>query len=441
MKATNAVFRLKGIPIFYTPYLVYPISHDGRSSGILFPHVGYSSDRAATTSAPASSGRMGRSADQTFYADYCSKLGNGFGHELRYALQSPSRGNFRTYVFDVKGAEELDHDLDWNALQILPGKVKVALNVRQYSDLLFQQRYQDDFNAATSRTQRWQGSIEKDLKLAVLSALRRHDEQLLRHRLHATSTAACPGLALRRFPRQIGWGKVVVGSRRHRRAAPEGGRGESRLLGALRRGALHLAALQPELPRVHASARYRYTRYGASYGTSLDENGDAFTAIVGPPLDRSFYETQVEMRGPTFCEGVDTPGFAYFERFKHVIGPEVSWTLPLAGRRLQLAIPKFDGNDYLLGTNQINYSLVQRFFAKRRGPSGKLPALRVPELAADADLLRPDRRRPEQRSIPTIRPPRSGPGFACEHLSPLLSRLKLKPTPGFWPSTTPRNTT
>ncbi len=74
------------------------------------------------------------------------------------------------------------------------------------------------------------------------------------------------------------------------------------------------------------SARYRYTRYGASYGTSLDENGDEFTAIVGPPLDRSFYETQVEMRGPTFAKVWDTPGFAYSERFKHVIGPEVSWT-------------------------------------------------------------------------------------------------------------------
>ena len=46
----------------------------------------------------------GRSADQTFYYDYWSKIGNGFGHEARWALQSPSRGTFRTYVFQVKGA-------------------------------------------------------------------------------------------------------------------------------------------------------------------------------------------------------------------------------------------------------------------------------------------------------------------------------------------------
>ena len=250
VKATNAVFKLKGIPIFYTPYLVYPISHDGRSSGILFPHFGYSSFRGYNTG----TGFFwvnGRSADQTFYADYWSKLGNGYGHELRYVLQSPSRGNFRTYVFDVKGAEELDYDLDWNALQILPGKVKVALNVRQYSDLLFQQRYQDDFNAATSRTQRWQGSIEKDLKLAVLSAY-----------ADTTSTyfgtdytqrqrpPARPRATALPAPDRLGQGGGRA--RRHRRAAPVRGRGERRLLGALRRGALHLAALRPELPRVHA---------------------------------------------------------------------------------------------------------------------------------------------------------------------------------------------
>ena len=32
------------------------------------------------------------------------------------------------------------------------------------------------------------------------------------------------------------------------------------------------------------------------------------------------------MRGPYFSRVFDTPGFVYSERFKHTIGPEVSWT-------------------------------------------------------------------------------------------------------------------
>ena len=78
------------------------------------------------------------------------------------------------------------------------------------------------------------------------------------------------------------------------------------------------------------------------------------------------------MRGPTFSRVFDTPGFGYSERFKHTIGPEVSWTYRTRVEDFN-SIPKFDGDDYYLGTNQIAYSLVQRFYAKRRGPDRASP--------------------------------------------------------------------
>jgi len=40
---------------------------------------------------------------------------------------------------------------------MLPGKVRATVNVRKYSDILFRQRFQDDFNTATNRTERWSG--------------------------------------------------------------------------------------------------------------------------------------------------------------------------------------------------------------------------------------------------------------------------------------------
>ena len=43
--AKNSVFKVKGIPVFYAPYIYYPIRKDGRSTGFLFPHFGYSSYR------------------------------------------------------------------------------------------------------------------------------------------------------------------------------------------------------------------------------------------------------------------------------------------------------------------------------------------------------------------------------------------------------------
>jgi LPS-assembly protein len=425
VKAKNAVFRVKGLPVLYLPYVYYPISKDGRSTGILFPHFGYSSYRGFNTGTGIF-WAMGRSADQTFYADYWSKIGYGYGHELRYVRSSPSFGTFRTYVFDVKGADELDYDLDWNALQILPGKVKAVVNVRQYSDLLFQQRYQDDFNRATSRTQRWSGALEKDLKLAVLSAY-----------ADTTSTyfgtdytrvnGRLPGISLRRFPRQIGWGKLVFGLQAKADRIQYGSEEQvdnwSRIDVApylSRPFSLSFLELTP-------SVGYRYTRYGKSYGTSLDEEGNEVTEIVGPPVDRSFFESQVEMRGPTFAKVWDTPGFGYSERFKHTIGPELVWTYRTRVEDYY-DIPKFDGDDYFLGTNQLTYSLVQRFFAKRRGPTGKAQPYefltwRIMQTyyvqIADG----------QNNFDPNYSSSAFGPGFTPEHLSPLQSRLRIRPTP------------
>ena len=43
--AWNAVFKVKSVPAFYTPVIYYPIRHDQRSTGFLFPHFGNSTTR------------------------------------------------------------------------------------------------------------------------------------------------------------------------------------------------------------------------------------------------------------------------------------------------------------------------------------------------------------------------------------------------------------
>lgn len=418
--AKNAVFKVKGVPAFYLPYVYYPISRDGRSTGFLFPHFGYSSYRGFTVG----SGFfwvMGRSWDQTFYADSYSKLGYGFGHELRYLQKSPSRGTFRTYLFRVTDTDKLDFDIDWNALQMLPGKTRATLNVRQYSDLLFQQQFQDDFNRATNRTQRWSGVVDHDFGLAALSAYA--DTTTTYFGTDSTRVnGRLPGVSLRRFPRQVGWGGIVFGLQA---AADRIRYGNQERADDWARFDLAPTVSRPvrvSFLDLNPSVGYRYTRYGASYG--VDENGES--AIVGPPLDRSFFETSIEMRGPTFSRVFETPGFGYSERIKHTIGPELSWTYRTRVDDYS-SIPKFDGSDYFLGTNQIAYSLVQRFYAKRKGPTGKtqpyeflLWRLMQTYYVQIADG--------QSNFDPNYSSSSYGPGNTPEHLSPLLSRMRFRPT-------------
>ena len=161
--------RSRALPVFYLPYSTT------RSAGTAAPRASSSRTSAtrptgASPSAPASSGRWAAAWTRPSTPTTTRRSATASATSCATRWASPSRGTFRTYVFAVDGADALDYDLDWNALQMLPGKVRATVNVRQYSDILFHQRYQDNFNRVTNRTQRWSGSLEKDLKLAVLSA-------------------------------------------------------------------------------------------------------------------------------------------------------------------------------------------------------------------------------------------------------------------------------
>ena len=111
----------------------------------------------------------------------------------------------------------------------------------------------------------------------------------------------------------------------------------------------------------------RYTAYSTR---DLDDEGPGLD-LTGPALQRRYMESSIDMRGPTFSRVFDTPGNFYSDRFKHVIGPEVQWTYRTHIDDFN-AIPRFDGHDQITATNQMRYSLVQRFYAKRAGATGKL---------------------------------------------------------------------
>jgi len=417
--ARNVVFKIKSVPVFYLPVIYYPIREDQRSTGILFPHFGHSSIKGFEVGT-GFFWAMGRSFDQTFYADHYSKIGWGFGHEFRYAAEQPSRGTFRTYVIRTDRDQPLDYDLDWNALQMLPGKFRATVNVRQYSDLLFQQQYQDNFNLATSRSRRSGANVQRNFGSTTLSLAADRNENFFGDT--GRITEHLPSLALRRFPQKIGKTGIVFG---YEAKAERVGFGASDAVESFSR-----FDVAPQLSRplsssflqVTPSATVRYTRYTSSY---LGEDG-ATTVLGGPAIGRRFFEGSLDVRGPTFSRVFDVGG-PYTDRIKHVIGPEVTWTYRTRVDDFN-DIPKFDGTDFYLGTNQIDYAIVQRLLAKRPGPGGKsIPheflSLRVGQTyyvqISDG----------QNNFDPNYSSSAFGPGFTPAHLSPILSRLRLRPVP------------
>ena len=103
---TNAVLRVKGVPMFYTPFLYYPTKREDRATGFLMPTYGSSSLRGQSIH-NGFFWAIDRSQDATFVHDYSSKTGQGVGSEYRYNLGTGD-GNIRAYLDDKHDATYVD---------------------------------------------------------------------------------------------------------------------------------------------------------------------------------------------------------------------------------------------------------------------------------------------------------------------------------------------
>jgi LPS-assembly protein len=86
----GAVLRAGGIPVLYTPYLVFP-AKSKRQTGLLAPQMGVSSRWGYFINQPFF-WAISDSTDATFYANYMTKRGNKMGAEFRYALSETTKG-------------------------------------------------------------------------------------------------------------------------------------------------------------------------------------------------------------------------------------------------------------------------------------------------------------------------------------------------------------
>ena len=80
--ARNAVLKLKSVPVFYSPYLKFPVS-DERVSGFLFPNMGYSDEDGVDLSVPYYL-NLAPNYDATIIPRYIGDRGAGMELELRH---------------------------------------------------------------------------------------------------------------------------------------------------------------------------------------------------------------------------------------------------------------------------------------------------------------------------------------------------------------------
>ena len=108
--ATNATLRVKDIPVFYTPYIYFPID-DRRQSGFLPPSISTSTDTGLMLVTPYYF-NLAPNYDATLYPRYMSKRGLLMEGEFRYLTKS-SEGQFGgAYLNDDEDERKLQSDYE-----------------------------------------------------------------------------------------------------------------------------------------------------------------------------------------------------------------------------------------------------------------------------------------------------------------------------------------
>jgi len=120
--ARHAVVRVKNVPVFYTPYLSFPVN-DERKSGWLFPNIGFSSQNGLEF-APPYYLNLAPNYDATLVPRYFQKRGLGAEAEFRHMSewqQTRFVGSFLGDDTEYDGTYEKDDFEDLEAAGLVEG--------------------------------------------------------------------------------------------------------------------------------------------------------------------------------------------------------------------------------------------------------------------------------------------------------------------------------
>ncbi len=350
----NAFVKVKSVPVFYLPYFYYPINEEGRSTGFLLPQIGNSSIKGFLVS-QSFFWAINRSMDATLTADYFGSGGLGGGADFRYVLSGASRGRVESYFLRDKETERQDWQIKSAVNQALPGGFSTITRIDYFSSFAFQQKFEESFERATQRSKR-----------ATVNVARSWSTYTLRFLYDRNETS---------FPTRISFREIlprVSFDSRQNRIGPTPFLFGFRTQASQFSRDLRQDRFQYQRFDVLPTISYPFTAW--PFLTARTSFISRFThysqrIVDGQPiedsLDRHYNEIRVDMRGPSFFRIFNTPDSGYAERWKHVIEPQLVWSYRSFVDDFA-AIPKFDSEDYIPGTNQFSLAIVNRILAKRQ---------------------------------------------------------------------------
>jgi LPS-assembly protein len=368
----HTTFRLFHVPILYLPFAQHPVDNLGRQTGFLIPTIGQSS-RKGTILGEGVYWAINRSMDATIAAEYFSHRGWAQHGEFRAKPSQDSYINATYFGVLDRGygqphVDQGGEDIRLNAESKLPLGFRGVADIDYLSSFVFRLAFAETFSLAVnsevrstafasraqngyffnllgSRYQNFQSTTRGDL-ITILHVpsldLASVDRRLGRSPFYWSYDAAAQGVS-RREPQFV--------------TEPLVGRFDVHPTVSLPLVFGGGWSLRPEVG-------VRETYYTQRRNPLLGPPG------IGTPIDqdvnRRAVDASVELRPPALSKIFDRQLAGY--TIKHAIEPRVTYRF-IEGVDNFPAIIRFDYRDILADTNEVEYALVNRIYAKSSRPA------------------------------------------------------------------------
>lgn len=425
----NISFRANGLPIFWTPRLIWPTKRD-RSQGFLIPRARFT-DKFGPRLQNGYFIPIGESVDATLYGDISTERYFGAGIDLRYVPSENIKiGDLRAYAVNNVPRKQIEWKYQYrHAQENLPGGFRGVVDIQDYSDLNFFREYDDDPRILTQSNIYSSAYLTKNKPTYSLNILsdRRDYELLVRDTadedgdgdvLELTSARQryeqLPSLQLRMYPQRVGrtplYFSLESSSSRLRSGTVIGG---ERTIDAdyYRTDVFPTVSMRLRTPQwlsVKPQVSVRQTWYSASRDEVTQEIDDE------EAVSRFYGQGQVEVVGPSFSRVFNKPRGG-FSRFKHVIEPRFRYvrTTDVDDQNRILRFDTVDSPFLPIVQDSVEYSLTQRIIGKEAGPGGNARELLSFALRQSVALSDPF--------------PRAGASAGEHKFTPLAASLRFNP--------------
>jgi len=361
------VFYIKGVPVLYIPAGIFPVKRE-RQTGFLIPKFGNSS-KFGPEVFTAFYWAIEKNMDATFYLDRLGdSQGRGWneGMEFRYALRRDSDGEFNFYFCDDQVEDDERWGLFFKARQGLLEEFYAKADVALISDDAYVTDFDDYIPGETLIDTRTMSQLETSVfggrnwsRFNLLGEVSYIDDLTLEK--HRETLQRIPNLqfvalkqGLPHTPLYFGWGTDYT-----RFWRLEGIRGHRLDL----QPRLSLPLMVMKVIRIEPEGGFRETLYLPRHGPRSPYTGDRMMDEFESREIPDFTISTSTILGKVY-EGKRWG----FERWRHQIEPEISYTyIP---RVDQDDNPLFDESDRIDYTNAVTYGLTNTLSGRVRRDRG-----------------------------------------------------------------------